>query len=166
MVHLCGVSRLHTSPKGAISWSLTLYLLKPFVKNSLYNLFLVPSMDQNPNLSSDCLHLQLNKVSPFIFFLTMPLLTSASRRLQIHRRGFSSSKFQARALGSDSGRQLDVTRELIVLNSALTLILGVANRVLYKLALVPMKEYPFFSSSGYYVWLTPGTWLIIYPYCM
>ncbi|CAN4092316.1 unnamed protein product [Withania somnifera] len=86
---------------------------------------------------------------------TMPLLT-ASRRLQIHRRSSSftwrrtsnsSSKFYARAVESDSGRQLDVTRELIVLNSALTLVLGVANRVLYKLALVPMKEYPFFLAQ-------------------
>lgn len=91
----------------------------------------------------------------------MPLLSSP-RRLQIHRRSTpftprrtpnSSSKFNARAVGSDSGRQLDVARELIVLNSALTLVLGVANRVLYKLALVPMKEYPFFSSSGHYFWV-------------
>lgn len=85
----------------------------------------------------------------------MPLLSSP-RRLQIHRRSTpftprrtpnSSSKFNARAVGSDSGRQLDVARELIVLNSALTLVLGVANRVLYKLALVPMKEYPFFLAQ-------------------
>nr|XP_010320227.1 protein CLT2, chloroplastic isoform X2 [Solanum lycopersicum] len=84
----------------------------------------------------------------------MPLLTS-SRRLEIHRRSTSftrqtsnsSSKFRASAVGSDSGRQLDVTRELIILNSALTLVLGVGNRVLYKLALVPMKEYPFFLAQ-------------------
>ncbi|XP_009795853.1 protein CLT2, chloroplastic isoform X2 [Nicotiana sylvestris] len=89
----------------------------------------------------------------FLFILSsspMPLLTS-SRRLQIHRRrtsfsrqfSNSSSKFAARAVGSDS----NVTRELIILNSALTLVLGVANRVLYKLALVPMKEYPFFLAQ-------------------
>ncbi|CAN4122410.1 unnamed protein product [Withania somnifera] len=98
-------------------------------------------------LPSDPLH-----ISPM-----MPLLTS-SRLLQIHRRSTpftrrrtwnssSSSQFNARAVGSDSGRQLDVTRELIVLNSALTLVLGVVNRVLYKLALVPMKEYPFFLAQ-------------------
>ncbi|PHU12720.1 hypothetical protein BC332_19650 [Capsicum chinense] len=89
----------------------------------------------------------------------MPLLTS-SRRLQIHRGNTwfiprrnlnSSSEFIARAVGSDSRRISGVTRELIVLNSALTLVLGLANCVL-KLALVPMKEYPFFSSSGYYFW--------------
>ncbi|KAF3639950.1 putative crt -like protein 3-like isoform X2 [Capsicum annuum] len=89
----------------------------------------------------------------------MPLLTS-SRRLQIHRGNTwfiprrnlnSSSEFIARAVGSDSRRISGVTRELIVLNSALTLVLGLATCVL-KLALVPMKEYPFFSSSGYYFW--------------
>ncbi|XP_070056232.1 protein CLT2, chloroplastic isoform X2 [Nicotiana tomentosiformis] len=93
----------------------------------------------------------------FLFILPsspMPLLTS-SRRLEIHRRrtsfsrqsSNSSSKFIARAVGSDSDRQSNVSRELIILNSALTLVLGVANRVLYKLALVPMKEYPFFLAQ-------------------
>ncbi|XP_010320227.2 protein CLT2, chloroplastic isoform X2 [Solanum lycopersicum] len=92
--------------------------------------------------------------SPSHISPVMPLLTS-SRRLEIHRRSTSftrqtsnsSSKFRASAVGSDSGRQLDVTRELIILNSALTLVLGVGNRVLYKLALVPMKEYPFFLAQ-------------------
>lgn len=94
----------------------------------------------------------------------MPLLTS-SRRLEIHRRSTSftrqtsnsSSKFRASAVGSDSGRQLDVTRELIILNSALTLVLGVGNRVLYKLALVPMKEYPFFLAQ-----LTTFGWVLVF----
>ncbi|OIT40625.1 protein clt2, chloroplastic [Nicotiana attenuata] len=95
--------------------------------------------------------------SKFLFILSsspMPLLTS-SRRLEIHRRrtsfsrqsSNSSSKFIARAVGSDSDRQSNVTRELIILNSVLTLVLGVANRVLYKLALAPMKEYPFFLAQ-------------------
>ncbi|XP_059279586.1 protein CLT2, chloroplastic [Lycium ferocissimum] len=101
----------------------------------------------------------------------MPLLTSSSRQpLESirHRRNTttslfsrdSSSKFRARALGSDSsGRRSDVSvnRELIVLNSALTLVLAVANRVLYKLALVPMKEYPFFLAL-----LTTFGYLAIY----
>ncbi|PHT77020.1 hypothetical protein T459_20542 [Capsicum annuum] len=83
----------------------------------------------------------------------MPVLTSTRRPLQIHHRNASftrrqnlnsSRKFYVRAVGGDSGRISDVTTELILLNSALTLVLGVANQVLYKLALVPMKEYPFF----------------------
>ncbi|KAF3645530.1 hypothetical protein FXO37_20924 [Capsicum annuum] len=86
----------------------------------------------------------------------MPVLTSSCRPLQIHHRNASftrrrnlnsSRKFYVRAVGGDSGRISDVTTELIVLNSALTLVLGVANQVLYKLALVPMKEYPFFLAQ-------------------
>ncbi|GMY07739.1 protein CLT2, chloroplastic isoform X1 [Fagus crenata] len=37
--------------------------------------------------------------------------------------------------------------KLIFITSALTIALAVANRVLYKLALVPMKEYPFFLAQ-------------------
>ncbi|KAK0576755.1 hypothetical protein LWI29_022802 [Acer saccharum] len=43
----------------------------------------------------------------------------------------------------------------IVINSAITVTLAIANRVLYKLALVPMKQYPFFlaqfTTFGYVV---------------
>ncbi|KAI9200934.1 hypothetical protein LWI28_015323 [Acer negundo] len=45
--------------------------------------------------------------------------------------------------------------QLIVINSAITVTLAIANRVLYKLALVPMKQYPFFlaqfTTFGYVV---------------
>ncbi|TXG52646.1 hypothetical protein EZV62_021815 [Acer yangbiense] len=45
--------------------------------------------------------------------------------------------------------------QLIVINSAITATLAIANRVLYKLALVPMKQYPFFlaqfTTFGYVV---------------
>lgn len=44
---------------------------------------------------------------------------------------------------------------VVVVSAAVTLVLAVANRVLYKLALVPMKEYPFFlaqvTTFGYVV---------------
>lgn len=36
---------------------------------------------------------------------------------------------------------------LIAISSAITIALAVANRVLYKLALVPMKQYPFFLAQ-------------------
>lgn len=35
----------------------------------------------------------------------------------------------------------------IAVGSAITVVLAVVNRVLYKLALVPMKEYPFFMAQ-------------------
>ncbi|CAN7071569.1 unnamed protein product [Brassica oleracea var. botrytis] len=38
-------------------------------------------------------------------------------------------------------------RKLIVINSVVIIALAVANRVLYKLALVPMKQYPFFLAQ-------------------
>ncbi|CAK7347284.1 unnamed protein product [Dovyalis caffra] len=38
-------------------------------------------------------------------------------------------------------------KNLIITSSAITVLLAIANRVLYKLALVPMKEYPFFLAQ-------------------
>lgn len=38
-------------------------------------------------------------------------------------------------------------RNHIVVNSVVIVALAVANRVLYKLALVPMKQYPFFMAQ-------------------
>lgn len=37
--------------------------------------------------------------------------------------------------------------QLIIISSVVTVALAVANRVLYKLALVPMKQYPFFLAQ-------------------
>ncbi|WOL11650.1 protein CLT2, chloroplastic [Canna indica] len=50
-----------------------------------------------------------------------------------------ASKGEMKPLGSDSGR--------IVIASTITIVFAVLNRVLYKLALVPMKEYPFFLAQ-------------------
>ncbi|KAK6245797.1 hypothetical protein SCA6_008887 [Theobroma cacao] len=47
--------------------------------------------------------------------------------------------------------------KLITISSAVTVALAVANRVLYKLALVPMKEYPFFLAQ-----LTTFGYVVIY----
>ncbi|KAM7257002.1 hypothetical protein ACFE04_012743 [Oxalis oulophora] len=48
-------------------------------------------------------------------------------------------------------------RKTIIITSALTITLAVANRVLYKLALVPMKQYPFFLAQ-----LTTFGYVMIY----
>lgn len=37
--------------------------------------------------------------------------------------------------------------QIIIISSAVTVTLAIANRVLYKLALVPMKQYPFFLAQ-------------------
>ncbi|GMN40180.1 hypothetical protein TIFTF001_009414 [Ficus carica] len=56
---------------------------------------------------------------------------------------------------SSSSSSSATTQQQILLCSALTVAFAVANRVLYKLALVPMKEYPFFlaqvTTFGYVV---------------
>ncbi|CAH2078074.1 unnamed protein product [Thlaspi arvense] len=56
------------------------------------------------------------------------------------RRGFSVS-------ASTEHSSLPANRKLIVANSVVIVALAVANRVLYKLALVPMKQYPFFLAQ-------------------
>ncbi|KFK29005.1 hypothetical protein AALP_AA7G076900 [Arabis alpina] len=58
-----------------------------------------------------------------------------------HDFSIRASKEQSSSSPSSSNRNL------IVINSALTVALAIANRVLYKLALVPMKQYPFFMAQ-------------------
>ncbi|XP_031114496.1 protein CLT2, chloroplastic [Ipomoea triloba] len=58
----------------------------------------------------------------------------------------TSSRFAIRA-SSESTDAPPRNTKAVILNSAVTVILGIANRVLYKLALVPMKEYPFFLAQ-------------------
>lgn len=54
---------------------------------------------------------------------------------------------------NDSRKSSDRTAEIMVAATA-TVVLGVGNRVLYKLALVPLKNYPFFlaqlATFGYF----------------
>lgn len=60
------------------------------------------------------------------------------------------SKFKIRAFGKNSDGPSwasDNNAKLVILSSVVTVLLAVANRVLYKLALVPMKDYPFFLAQ-------------------
>lgn len=57
------------------------------------------------------------------------------------RRGFSVCALTEQHSSAPSNRKL------IVVNSIVIVALAVANRVLYKLALVPMKQYPFFLAQ-------------------
>ncbi|CDP00923.1 unnamed protein product [Coffea canephora] len=85
---------------------------------------------------------------------------SASQHLKTHRRKPPkliqdsaqrlNYKFRIRALGKDSdgpSRNIDNNVTLVILSSVVTVVLAIANRVFYKLALVPMKEYPFFLAQ-------------------
>lgn len=56
------------------------------------------------------------------------------------RHGFSVS-------ASTEKSSIPSNRNLILVNSVVIVALAVANRVLYKLALVPMKQYPFFLAQ-------------------
>ncbi|XP_042494808.1 protein CLT2, chloroplastic isoform X1 [Macadamia integrifolia] len=47
---------------------------------------------------------------------------------------------------SEQNRSHSINRRIIV-GSAITVVLAIANRVLYKLALVPLKQYPFFLAQ-------------------
>jgi hypothetical protein len=67
----------------------------------------------------------------------------------------------------ENKKNLDRTVKVVVA-AAVTVVLGVANRVLYKLALVPLKHYPFFlaqlATFGY-IPLLPLSLIIIINYC-
>ncbi|KAL8231963.1 hypothetical protein R6Q57_001741 [Mikania cordata] len=64
----------------------------------------------------------------------------------IHR--LLNPKFVVRSSANSSQSQAPSTsNSRIIFWSAVTLVLAVGNRVLYKLALVPMKEYPFFLAQ-------------------
>lgn len=54
--------------------------------------------------------------------------------------------FVVRSSSSESQAPV-ISNSTIIFWSAVTLVLAVGNRVLYKLALVPMKEYPFFLAQ-------------------
>ncbi|PSR99977.1 hypothetical protein CEY00_Acc23877 [Actinidia chinensis var. chinensis] len=57
-------------------------------------------------------------------------------------------RFEVRASAEErSDSEASSNTKLIIVFSAITGVLAVANRVLYKLALVPMKEYPFFLAQ-------------------
>ncbi|PKI73097.1 hypothetical protein CRG98_006505 [Punica granatum] len=56
-------------------------------------------------------------------------------------------KFRVRASGEEISPLFSAGTKLIAVSSAVTVTLAVANRVLYKLALVPMKQYPFFLAQ-------------------
>ncbi|CAN1159463.1 Protein CLT2, chloroplastic [Linum perenne] len=83
-------------------------------------------------------------------------LTSPSFHVLLRSPPSLRRHFSVRASNENPERSGDSsTAQLVVASSAATIALAVANRVLYKLALVPMKEYPFFlaqfTTFGYVV---------------
>ncbi|GKC70683.1 CLT2 protein, chloroplastic [Tanacetum coccineum] len=64
-----------------------------------------------------------------------------------HRLGHPRFLIRSSSSSSSSSKAPSVSKSRIVFWSAVTLVLAVGNRVMYKLALVPMKEYPFFLAQ-------------------
>jgi len=56
---------------------------------------------------------------------------------------------------AESGRKSGNRSAEVIIAAAVTVVMGVGNRVLYKLALVPLKNYPFFlaqlATFGYFI---------------
>ena len=77
------------------------------------------------------------------------------RNTHLHNQNNRRSIFNIRASGSISSPNSSSGTSLVLVSSAITVTFAVANRVLYKLALVPMKDYPFFlaqfTTFGYFV---------------
>ncbi|KAF5955461.1 hypothetical protein HYC85_008317 [Camellia sinensis] len=69
-----------------------------------------------------------------------------NRTTRILRQRLPNRKFSIRA-SIKEGLESSSNTTLIIVSSVITVILAVANRVLYKLALVPMKDYPFFLAQ-------------------
>ncbi|KAI3725620.1 hypothetical protein L1987_65411 [Smallanthus sonchifolius] len=115
--------------------------------------FSIPHQFSNPNLT-----FKLNNGSKLHlsgFRLQNPRIPPMRfGGLSIRYRKKLEAKFVVRCSSSSSGSQ-EASKSRIIFWSGVTLVLAVGNRVLYKLALVPMKEYPFFlaqvNTFGYVV---------------
>ena len=80
-------------------------------------------------------------------FPQIPKLSHTTTHLLPHR-SHTNMPFTLHASPHDSHSTATTTNsKLILITSSLTIALAVANRVLYKLALVPMKQYPFFLAQ-------------------
>ncbi|KAJ7965886.1 protein CLT2, chloroplastic [Quillaja saponaria] len=76
-----------------------------------------------------------------------------NNHIQIHHN--KQSTFRIR--GSSSNSESSSSTNLILVSSVITVTFAVANRVLYKLALVPLKNYPFFLAQ-----LTTFGYVVVY----
>ena len=80
-------------------------------------------------------------------FPQIPKLSRTTTHL-LHHRSHTNMPFTLHASPHNSHSTATTTNsKLIFITSSLTIALAVANRVLYKLALVPMKQYPFFLAQ-------------------
>ncbi|XP_062097195.1 protein CLT2, chloroplastic isoform X2 [Humulus lupulus] len=101
-------------------------------------------------------HFPIPRFSPHSDYNSIINIVTAIRL----KASFNGRDFRARSSSPDSPppppSPSSISQQVIV-SSAFTIAFAVANRVLYKLALVPMKEYPFFLAQ-----LTTFGYVIVY----
>ncbi|KAH9321613.1 hypothetical protein KI387_016252, partial [Taxus chinensis] len=105
--------------------------------------------ERNPGVSATCLGLEFKRG------LGTPWWEERAGRQG--RRGPIANVAEGRAIGEVDGVKVDVKRKDIevLIAATMTVLFGVGNKVLYKLALVPLRKYPFFlalfATFGYVV---------------
>ncbi|KAL1222515.1 Protein CLT2 [Cardamine amara subsp. amara] len=108
----------------------------------------IPTVSRSPAIYQVCC-----RRAPFLSFRSATMTMCFFRRSDLRSRFLSSRKttFPMRrnfsVSASTEQTSIPSNRNLIVVNSVVIVALAVANRVLYKLALVPMKQYPFFMAQ-------------------
>ncbi|KAA8538197.1 hypothetical protein F0562_027805 [Nyssa sinensis] len=124
--------------------------------------FACPSPAQSINCKSPTLHsINGSSLHPIVLmYLTQNPSSSIHLRpkpslnghFKIHRRKthiqqYSPTRPKFKVGASIKNSHVSSSAKVIIVSSAITVILAIANRVLYKLALVPLKEYPFFLAQ-------------------
>ncbi|GAV66859.1 hypothetical protein CFOL_v3_10369 [Cephalotus follicularis] len=138
---LCSLTLIHIWPHSPAS--MAMYHTPPF------NATPSPSPTMNLSKFHSLLPMCLSKLS-----LQKRRFTAHSNLTQTQRK-ISLKNPKNFTIRASSNSKLSPNRKIIIICSALTVTLAIANRVLYKLALVPLKQYPFFlaqlSTFGYVV---------------
>lgn len=133
-----------SSPCLRLNLSQTLNPYKTLDEIPSRSLFAIPPRYQNPRFSRVSARASINGRG-------CDSLTTASRKIFIRRKlVFRTRASEVESKFPEEDGQIEVGRGRggqIAVGSAITVVLAVVNRVLYKLALVPMKEYPFFMAQ-------------------
>ncbi|KAL1310207.1 hypothetical protein AAHE18_17G231300 [Arachis hypogaea] len=121
--------------------------------SSFHSFFFFPPSSSSVQLNTPKLQLLLPMSSNS---QPLPLKFSHSNRTRTTTNNNNRHKIRASSSTDDpSPSSSSATNFVLFSSAALTVTLAVANRVLYKLALVPMKDYPFFlaqfTTFGYVV---------------
>ncbi|RWR77332.1 protein CLT2, chloroplastic [Cinnamomum micranthum f. kanehirae] len=134
---------LHLYPSQSLHLYKTIHEIQPRS--------LIPPRRQSPRLSRVLSRTSINGCDSLMMRSSrkMSIGESLQRKRVFFRFQTRASELESRFPEEEDG-QIEVGRGnggKIAVGSAITVVLAVVNRVLYKLALVPMKEYPFFMAQ-------------------